>query len=223
MSAPAPEVLATVELVGALAYAQLRAFQITAHAIRSAPDVRSADRVAEFAVREHRAYIRLRDRLQELTDLSEPPMDRQKDRIDAFFDGLAIDSWVDACTFFGIGLPMAADFARAVAPALDDETAAAVVEALAERDAFERFALEEVNALIERQPEQRDHIRRLAAEVTGSALTEFQGAITDTDALEVLLQQLEENAGQDVLRHTAISLLEQHRRRMAAIGLDTPE
>lgn len=218
-----PDVLATVELVGALAYAQLRAFEITAHAIRAAPDVRAADRIAEFAVREHRGYTRLRDRLEELTDLPEPPLDRQKARVDAFFDGLELDGWLDACTFFGIGLPMAADFARAVAPALDAETAAAVVEALAEREAFEQFAVEQVNAALGAEPDQRERIRRLAAEVTGSALTEFQGAITDTDALEVLLEQLEENAGHDVLRHTAVKLLEQHRRRMAAVGLDSPD
>lgn len=218
----APEVLATVELLGALTYAQLRAFELTATSVRFAPDVRSAHELAGYAVAEHDRYLRLRGRLQELTDLPEPPLDRQKSRIDAFFDGLPVEDWVSACTFFAIGLPMAADFARAVAPALDDETAEVVVEVLAGRGGFESFATGQVHDHVGDDGELRDRIRRLAAEVTGSALTEFQGAITDTDALLVLLEELEET-GDDVLRHTAISLLEQHRRRMAAIGLDTPE
>lgn len=215
--------LATVELLGALTYAQLRAFEIAAGAIRHAPDVRAADRVAAFAVTEHQAYRRLRDRLEQLTDLPEPPMDRQRARVDAFFDGLPVDDWLSAATFFAVGLPMAADFARAVAPALDPDTAAAVVEALAERHGFEGYASEQVALEVERGGEPRQRVRRLTAEIAGSALTEFQGAITSTDALLVLLEGLEEDAGDDVLRHTAVALLEQHRRRMAAIGVDSPE
>lgn len=215
--------LAVVELMGALTYAQLRAFETAAGAIRFAPDVRAADRLAGYAVQEYRGYVSLRERLQELTDLAEPPLDRQKRRIDAFFDGLPIEDWWSACTFFAIGLPMAADFARAVAPALDDDTAGVVVEALAERGAFEAFASDEVLAVLEKDPDRRDGTRRLAAEITGSAFTEFQGAVTATDALEVVLKQLEDSGEGDVLRHTAVSLLEQHRRRMHAIGVDTPE
>lgn len=217
-----PEALATVELMGALTYAQLRAFDVTAAALRYASDVRDAHRVGEFAVAEHGRYLRLRERLAALTDLAEPPMGRQKRRIDAFFDGLPIDDWLSACTFFAIGLPMAADFGRAVAPALDDDTADVVVGALAGRDEFEGFASDQIQRSVDGDDERRDRVRRLAAEITGSAFTEFQGAITDTDALLVLLEQLEET-GDDVLRTTAVSLLEQHRRRMAAIGLDTPE
>lgn len=218
-----PRLLATVELLGALAYAQLRAFETSAWALRFAPDVRAAEDVARFAVREHGAWVRLRERLADLTDLAEAAMDRQKTRVDAFFDTLPIEDWLSACTFFAIGLPMAADFARAVSPALDETTGEVVVAALAEREAFESFAIEQLQTLLERDPSLTDRTRRLAAEVTGSALTEFQGAISDTDALEVLLQQLEENAGGDVLRRTAVSLLEQHRRRTATIGIDTPD
>jgi hypothetical protein len=214
---------AVVELLGALTYAQLRAFGVTAAAIRYTPDVRTADRMASFAEREHDAYRILRERLEQLTDLPEPAMTRLADRIDVFFDTLPVDDWPSACTFFAIGLPMAADFARAVSPALDDRTAEAVLGALGERDAFAAFAIEEVSSAIEEEPEKRDAIRRLAAEVTGSAFTVFQGAATDTDALLVLLQQLEENVGDEVLRQTTVSLLEQHRRRMHAIGVDTPD
>lgn len=217
------EALATVELLGAVTYAQLRAFQVTAGAIAHAPDMRAGDRLAAFAAREYRSYRQLRGRLGELTDLPEGAMDRSRVRVDAFFSELPIDDWWSACTFFAAGLPMAADFARAVAPALDDRTAEVVIEALAGRDDFVAYATDEVKGELGDDPERNRRGRRLAAEITGSAFTTFQGAITDTDALEVLLERLEHSRDGDVLRETAVSLLEQHRRRMHALGLDTPE
>jgi hypothetical protein len=218
-----PRALATVELLGVLTYAQLRAFETTAAAIRHAPDVRAADRVAGFADQEYRAYRLLRGHLDDLTDLPEGAIERQRSRVDAFFSALPIDDWWSACTFFAAGLPMAADFARAVAPALEEETAAVVVEALAGREDFTDFAVAEATAVTGQDPERIARARRLAAEITGSAFTTFQGAITDTDALIVLLDHLENSGTGDVLRETAVSLLEQHRRRMHALGLDTPE
>lgn len=220
----APRELATVELLGTLTYAQLRTFETTASAVRYAPNVRAADRIAEFSVREHGAYVLLRDRLRALTDLAESALDSHKRRVDAFFDTLPISGWRSACTYFAIGLPMAADFARAVAPVLEEETAEVVVSALADRGPFEAFAVEEVTAAIAQDAERREATRRLAAEITGSALTSFQAIVSDTDALLVLLEeQGGRDVGRDVLRMTAVSLLERHRRRMATVGLDTPD
>lgn len=221
--APTGLTLATVELVGALAYAQLRSFATTTLAVRHAPDVRAADQVADFALWEHAGYVLLRDRLRELTDLPEPHLERQRSHIDAFFNHLPIVDWWSACTFFAVGLPMAADFARAVAPAVDAQTAHTLVTALAERQGFETFAIEQLSVLLADDRRLRERTRRLAAEITGMALTEFQGAVTDSDALLVLLQQLQKTGDEDLLRRTAVSLLTQHRRRMAAIGVDSPD
>lgn len=217
-----PRSLATVELLGALTYAQMRAFAVTAESVRYAPDVRSAERICQFAGREFEAYQTLRERLEELTDLPEAAMGRQMDRVDAFFDGLPVEDWWSACTFFAIGLPMAADFAVAIAPVLDEETAAAVTGALAQREEFAEYAIDEVVHALEMQGDLQEETRRLAAEITGGAFTSFQGAVTDTDALLVLLDELEEGNG-DQVRTTAVGVLEQHRRRMHAIGIDTPD
>jgi hypothetical protein len=108
MSDSDPRALATVELLGALTHAQLRAFGVTAAAVRYAPDVRAMERLAAFAAREHEGYRTLRERLGQLTDLPEPAMGRQAPLTDAFFDDLPIEDWWSACTFFAVGLPMAA-------------------------------------------------------------------------------------------------------------------
>ena len=216
--------LATVELLGALAYGQLRAFEVTARAVRCAPTSRLADRLASFAVREHQRYVALRDRLIELTDLGGPAMDRQKRVFDAFFDQAPVDEWRSANTFFAIGLPLAADFIREIAPTLDDETAAVVLEALAGREPFEEFAIGQVAAAINDDEEGRQHTRALVADLLGRALTGFQASLADTDALHVLLGGDDSSAEADALvRRVAVSVLDGHRRRMHALGLENLE
>lgn len=214
--------LATVELVGALTYGQLRAFEVTARAIAHAPDVRRADRVATFAVREHAGYRALRDHLDELTDLSAGVMDRQKPRFDDYFDNAPMNDWVSSCSFLAVGLPLAGDFIREVAPTLPPATREVVVGALADRGSFERFALDEVTAALEADPGRRGDIKHLTADIVGRALTGFQGAVGETDALKVLLEAgLDQGpSGERLVKQVAVAVLEAHRRRMHALGLE---
>lgn len=214
------QTLATVEILGALTYGQLRAFEVTARAIRSAPDARAADRVADFAGNEYSGYRMLRDRLVELTDLDAAVLDRQKDRFDDYFDEAPVDDWLHACTFFAIGLPLAADFIRQIAPHVPDQrTREVLLAALTERDRFERFARDELVGVMEVDAEKREEIRHVVADVLGRALTGFQGAVADTDALRVLLGAGDE--GPDAtIRKLAVTVLDGHRRRMLHLGID---
>lgn len=214
--------LATVELLGALAYGQLRAFEATSRAVRHAPDARTMDAIAGFAVREHAAYERIRDHLISRTDLGEAVMDRQKPLFDDFFDHAPLGDWLGACTFFAVGLPIAADFVREVAPTLDDETATVVVSALAEREPFERFAIDQVVAITAKDADALERTRHLIGDILGRALTGFQASVTTTDALRVLLGDGAEgrDAADDLVKRVAMTVLEGHRRRMHALGLE---
>lgn len=211
--------LATVELLGAITYAQLRAFQVTASAVPVAPDARAADRLASYAVREHEAYVVLRDHLVDETDLAAAVIDRQKAVMDAFFDAVPLDDWRSACAFFAVGLPIAADFSREVAPALSPETALVMVGALADRGPFEQWALAQLQEQMGTD-EEVEAVRRTVADVTGRALTGYQGAMADTDALQVLLGAGGEEDADAVVRRVAIRVLEGHRRRMLSLGID---
>jgi hypothetical protein len=217
--------LATVELLGALAYGQLRSFEVTARAVRHAPDSRAADALAEFAVREHAGYALLRDHLASLTDLPEAVMDRQKPHFDAYFDRVPVDDdWFAACAFFALGLPIAADFGRDLAPALDHRTALVVVGALSDRGPFERFAIEQLRAQL-LDDDARERARHLVADVLGRALTGFQGVIADTDALKVLLARRVEpgETGEARVKRLAIEVMSGHRRRVIDLGLEDLE
>lgn len=217
--------LATVEVLGALAYGQLRSFESAARAVRHAPDAVAADRLAGFAAREHRAYEALRDHLTDRTDLAASVIDRQKPHFDAYFDRFPLDDWFSAGTFFAVGLPVAADFGRAVAPTLTAETGQVVVSALADRGAFERFARTHLDRLLVGETA-RERARQIAAEVLGGALTAFQGVIADTDALKVLLEHHADEegvSGEKLVKDLAISVLSGHRRRLVALGLEDLE
>jgi hypothetical protein len=217
--------LATVELLGALAYGQLRSFEVATRAIRHAPDSRAADALADFALREHAGYALLRDHLARLTDLPAAVMDRQKPHFDAYFDRVPVDAdWFSACAFFAVGLPIAADFGRELAPALDHEAALVVVGALSDRGPFEQFASEQLRARLV-DAEACDRGRHLVADVLGRALTSFQGVIADTDALKVLLDAAREpgETGEARVKRLAIEVLARHRRRVIDLGLEDLE
>lgn len=225
MSEPDDRVqLATVELLGAVTYGQLRAFQTTASAIAVAPDASSADRLASFAVREYEAYVVLRDHLIDETDLPAAVIDRQKGVFDAFFDAVPLGDWRAACVFFAVGLPIAADFGREIAPALAPSTAVVMVGALADRGPFEEWALEQLQGQMVTD-EDVETVRALVADMLGRALTGYQGAMADTDALQVLLLEAgsdedEDEAGDALVRRVAVRVLDNHRRRMYALGID---
>jgi hypothetical protein len=211
---------ATAELLGALTYGQLRAFAALSSAVRFAPDARAADRIAAFARREHDVYEALREHLAGLTDRPTAAMDRQKAVFDRFFDRAPLDDWFGACVFFAIGVPLARDFMRVVVPLLDDASAALVRRILDERAEIEQAAV----ALLRSQlgsPAARDRARVLVADLLGHALTSFQQASRDSDALAVLLSAGE---GQDdvarAARRLAMSLLDAHRARSLALGLE---
>jgi hypothetical protein len=223
-SVPSDLDLATVEVLGALAYGQLRSFEVTARAIRHAPDPRLADELAEHAIREHAGYALLRDRLAAMTDLSSNVMDRQKPHFDAYFDRVPVDDWFGACTFFALGLPIAADFGRDIAPALDNETGLVVVGALADRAPFERFSIDQLRRLLV-DDGARERARGLVADFLGRALTAFQGIVSDTDALRLVLgaSREEGESGEHRVKRLAMDIMDGHRRRIVALGLEEVE
>lgn len=212
--------LATVELLGSLAYGQLRSVAATASTITLAPDTVVADAMVLWADAELHRYRRLREHLDARTELVTAVMERQRGYFDDFFDRAPLDDWFGACVFFALGLPMTADFIRAVAPALDDESAT-VVRATLERQEVQDAALEELRRQLV-DDATRERARHLTADLLGRALTGFQGVMANTDALKILLAvDLEEGeSGEQRVKRLALEVLEGHRRRVVEIGLE---
>lgn len=212
--------LATVELLGALAYGQLRSFAATASTLTLAPDARVADQLATWAADEHARYQQLRDHLGTRTELPTAVMERQRGYFDDYFDRAPLEDWFGACVFFALGLPIASDFTRAVAPTLDDRSAEVVVAAL-DREEVEAAALEQLSQLLT-DDAARERARGLTADLLGRALTGFQGAMSNTDALRVLLTEDRDHgeSGEARVKRLALAVLGGHRRRVVALGLE---
>lgn len=214
--------LATVELLGVLAYGQLRSFGAMSAAVRFAPDARAADRIAEFAGREHQAYRALHDHLASLTDLPTAAMDRQKGLFDRFFERAPLDDWFGAMVFFAFGIPLARDFMRTVVPMLDAESGDVVLRTLQDRAEVEDAAI----ALLRSElvtDEARERARAIVADLLGQALTSFQQAAADSDALSVLLDASDDDEAATEVRRLAMGLLTAHRGRLVELGLEDPE
>jgi hypothetical protein len=213
--------LATVELLGVLAYGQLRSFGAMSAAVRFAPDARAADRIAGFARREHDAYQLLHDHLAAMTDLPTAAMDRQKGLFDQFFGRAPLEDWFGATVFFAFGIPLARDFMRTVVPMLDPESGDVVLRALQDRAEVEAAAIGLLRSELTSEA-QRERARSIVADLLGQALTSFQQAAGDSDALSVLLGAQDDEAAVEV-RRLAMGLLTAHRGRLVELGLEQPE
>jgi hypothetical protein len=217
--------LATVELLGVLAYGQLRSFGAMSSAVRFAPDARAADRIATFARREHEAYELLHDHLATLTELPTAAMDRQKALFDRFFDRAPLDDWFGATVFFAFGIPLARDFMRIVVARLGASSAQVVLRALEDRAEVEEAAVALLRAQLADEPA-RVRARALVADLLGQALTAFQQAVGDSDALGVLVAEegaIDDDGTAAEVRRLAVGLLAAHRGRVRALGLEDLE
>ena len=220
-SADADRRLATVELLGVLAYGQMRSFAAMSSAVRFAPDARAADRIAAFAGREYDAYRALHGHLASMTDLATAAMDRQKGLFDRFFERAPLDDWFGAMVFFAFGIPLARDFMRTVVPMLDPESGDVVLRTLEDRAEVEAAAIGLLRSELT-SDEARERARGIVADLLGQALTSFQQAAGDSDALSVLLGAEDDEASVEV-RRLAMGLLTAHRGRLVELGLEDPE
>jgi hypothetical protein len=212
--------LATVELLGALAYGQLRSFSAMSSAVQFAPDARSADRIATFARREHEAYEALNLHLADLTTVPTGAMDRQKGLFDRFFARAPLGDWFGACVFFAFGIPLARDFMRTVVPMLDPASGDVVLRTLQDRAEVEEAAVALLRAQLNTDA-LRERARGIVADLLGQALTAFQQAAGESDALQVLVGGAEDASSE--VRRLAMELLAAHRGRLVALGLEDPE
>ena len=205
---------AVARIVGALAYALLRVFQLSAQAAGTAPSLALRERQAAFAVEEFERYRVLRKRLGALTKDPEQSMSQFRVALDAFFDAAPTASWLDAQVFQYIGDAISTDFADLISPHLDDKTAQAVREGLAGRAAHESFAMEQIQMALSADPDAETRVTAVTGAIVGNALGGLREAILTSDALAVVL------GGEELVKEVVLELLGRHRERLERLGLD---
>jgi hypothetical protein len=205
---------AAARIVGALTYALLRVFQLSAAVSRTAPSIALQERQSAFAVEEFERFQILRRRLAALTSDPEAAMAQFREPLDFFYDAAPTTTWLDAQVFQYVGDAISTDFADLIGPHLDEKTAASVRDALSGRGAHEAFALEQILTVLGSDPEAEERVAGVTGMIVGNALGRLREALLASDALAVVL------GGEEEVKQLVLELLGRHRERLERMGLD---
>lgn len=212
--------LAVVDLLGALAYGELSAFERLADDSKLAPSVADKAALAAMAVAEYQHFARLRVRLQEMGVSPDEAMEPFMAALDAFHERTAPADWLEGLVKAYVGDGIAGDFYREVTAYLDESSRALVLEVL-EDTGHSAFAVERVRAAIEADPRLAGRLALWGRRLVGEALSQAQRVAAERDALAALLVGGMAHRGADLAEvgRMFARLTENHTRRMATLGL----
>jgi hypothetical protein len=206
---------AVVDLLGALAYGELTAFERLAADSALAPTVTDKALLAGMAVAEFGHYDRLARRLRDAGQDPEAAMAPFVEVLDEFHAMTAPSDWYEGLIKAYVGDGLAADFYREVAAVLDDDTRDFVLDVLADTG-HSAFAVDRVRAAIAEDPAIAGRLALWARRLVGEALTQAQKVVVRRDALANLIVERGDLA--EIGRMFA-RITDRHRDRMTALGL----
>jgi len=212
--------LAVVDLLGALAYGELTAFERLAEDAAFAPTIADKAALAAMAVAEYHHFALLRARLEEMGAAPEEAMDPFTAALEAFHERTAPADWLEGLVKAYVGDGIATDFYREVSAYLDDSTRDLVVTVL-EDTGHSAFAVDRVRAAIVAEPRLAGRLALWGRRIVGEALSQAQRVAAERDALSALLVGGLADRGADLAEvgRMFARLTENHTRRMAALGL----
>jgi hypothetical protein len=212
---------AVVELLGAVAYGEISAFERLAQDARMAPRLEDKAELAKMAAAEYTHYERLRDHLVGLGADPMAAMAPFAEAFDAFHSRTASSDWLEGLVTAYVGDGLAADFYSEIATFLDADTRTVVLECL--RDAGNsEFAVARIRAEIARDHRIAGRLALWGRRLMGEALTQAQRVAVERDALTTLLTGGVDRPGLDLaaMGRLFTRLTENHTKRMESLGLD---
>ncbi len=218
-----PEYRAGVtDLLGALAYGELRAFSSLAQDSEHAPDLRRTAALARLAVREFMHYEALAERLASLGVSAEDAMEPFVRAIDEFHERTQTSGWLEGLVKAYVGEGIAQDFYREVARYVDTDTRALVHDVVLEDNGAADFIVTVVREAIEADPRLSGRLALWGRRLVGEAITQAQRVGVEHDALAGLLVGSPGRAGADLaeLGRMFARLTDEHTRRMERLGLN---
>ena len=212
---------AVVDLLGAIAYGEISAFDRLAQDARMAPELADKAELARMAATEFGHYERLHDYLQ---GIGADPMEAMAPFVpafDAFHDRTASSDWLEGLITAYVGDGLAADFYTEIAVMLDPDSRTVVVECLQDAGSSE-FVVERVRAAIEKDHRVAGRLALWGRRLMGEALSQAQRVAAERDALTSLLAGGVDRPGMDLasLGRLFRRLTENHTKRMSNLGLD---
>lgn len=212
--------LAVLDLLGALAFGELTAFERLAADATLAPTIADKAALAAMAVAEYNHFALLRARLAQMGAVPEEAMEPFTAALEAFHERTAPADWSEGLVKAYVGDGIATDFYREVAAYLDGSTRGLVLEVL-EDTGHSAFAVERVRAAIAADPRLAGRLALWGRRIMGEALSQAQRVAAERDALAALLVGGVAHRGADLAEvgRMFARLTDNHTRRMAALGL----
>ncbi|UGY93496.1 ferritin-like domain-containing protein [Streptomyces gobiensis] len=210
---------AVVDLLGALAYGELAAFERLAEDAKLAPTLADKGKLAAMASAEFHHFDALRKRLTEIEVDPAEAMQPFVASLDEFHRQTAPSDWLEGLIKAYVGDSIASDFYREVAARLDSDTRALVLGVL-DDTGHSSFAVERVRAAIEADPRVGGRLALWARRLMGEALSQAQRVVADRDALSTMLVGgVADGFDLAEVGKMFSRITEAHTKRMAALGL----
>src|SRR3954467_15970005 len=208
---------AVVDLLGALAYAELTAFDRLAEDARLTPSLEGRAALARMAAAEIGRPGRLSDRLRELGADPSAAMAPFVPALDTFHESTRPSTWLEGLVKAYVGDSLASDFYREIAAFLPHPDRALVMEVLADTGHAD-FAVREVRAAIKADRKVPGRLSLWGRRLVGEAMSQSQAVIAEHDRLaDLIIAGTGDLSG--VARLTE-RITEAHTRRMKALGLN---
>lgn len=216
--APSSTDPAVIDLLGALAYGELTAFDRLAEDARLAPTLAGKAALAQMAAAEIGHYTLLYHEIEARGGDPGLAMTPFITAIDDFHDSTRPTTWLEGLVKAFVGDGLAADFYREVAQFLDPDTEQLVLAVLADTGHAD-FAVREVRAAIAIDPAVGGRLALWARRLVGEALTQSQRVIAERDGVaEMIVSGMGELSGVAALLKRVTTA---HSLRMQALGLST--
>lgn len=213
---------AVVDLLGAVAYGELTAFDRLAADARLAPSLEDKVALSQMACVELGHLVQLRDRIGELGADPSTAMAPFREAVDLFHAHTAPSDWWEGLVKAYVGDGLAADFYREIAAYLDTRTRDLIVSSL--DDAGQSgFVVDRVRAAIAADPRLGGRLALWGRRLMGEALTQAQRVAAERESLSALLAGGIDRPGLDLaaIGRMFSRITERHAARMDELGLDS--
>ncbi len=220
-STPEGYAAAVVDILGALAYAELSAFSQLAADANMAPTHQLKADVSALAVAEFLKYEALDERLISLGSSADEAMTPFTAAFDGFHKRTQPSDFLEGLVKAYVGDGIAQDFYREIATFLDPDTRDFVLTVLAARPAKREFIVGAVRSAIDDDPRRGGRLALWGRRLVGEAITQAQGVIVERDALSAILVGGIDGVGADLaeIGRMFARITDNHTKRMERLGL----
>ena len=204
-----------IDLLGALAYGELSAFERMASDSRMAPDLRDRSALSAFAAGEFAHFQQL---CQYLSTWGSSPRRRWRPTstaLDTFHDLTAPADWLESLVKAYVGDGIARDFYREASAYLDPPSRDLVRQVLGDVG-HAAFAVDRVRAAIAADPRVGGRLALWARRLVGEALTQAQRVAVEREGLVALLASGASDLAE--LGRLFQRVIDGHSERMRSLG-----